>query len=283
MRRIAVSLSLIIPIALLLLVTDGARPEAYADSSLTLSRVADLTGAPDGQRLGLLLPGTPVQILETRGGWARVSVQGWILMEGDEAAEARPAQASPGDVPVAMNSAGLTLSGAISINDTKGRRHPGAGASVRLVSDANAGVASLLSERAECASRLAEMQREVDGLTQKMNKALRIERGSAAFQAYDDAKRERNAKAREIDATDNECHGRIEASVEAHTVARTLSDGEGRYSLDRLSPGSYLLYVVLTEEDGRDEWALQVELKPGEAKNLDPTPDNLAAHVSLPN
>lgn len=59
-------------------VEERPEPAVAASAMGTLSRGADLRNAPQGEALAQLPAETPIHILESRGGWTRVRVDGWV-------------------------------------------------------------------------------------------------------------------------------------------------------------------------------------------------------------
>lgn len=59
-------------------VEESQEPAVSASAMGTLSRAAEMRNAPQGEALAQLPPETPVRVLESRGGWTRVRVDGWV-------------------------------------------------------------------------------------------------------------------------------------------------------------------------------------------------------------
>ena len=59
-------------------VEERPEPAVAASAMGTLSRGADMRNAPQGEALAQLPAETPIHILESRGGWTRVRVDGWV-------------------------------------------------------------------------------------------------------------------------------------------------------------------------------------------------------------
>lgn len=64
--------------------TSAARPTGARSGPSAIGRLGDRTSllaAPEGDAVTEIPAGTPVRALETRGGWTRVAVEGWVRSE----------------------------------------------------------------------------------------------------------------------------------------------------------------------------------------------------------
>ena len=59
-------------------VEESTEPAVAASAMGTLSRGVEMRNAPQGEALAQLPAETPVRVLESRGGWTRVRVDGWV-------------------------------------------------------------------------------------------------------------------------------------------------------------------------------------------------------------
>ncbi len=252
-------------------------PGATAPPEASLSRTGDLTSAPDGERIGVLLPGAEVRVLERRGEWVRVSLEGWVLWpEGPQASQATapPGAAPPGPAPTGT-APGARLAGAVFVSVEGGRAVVGSGVVVRLLRPPEQATGALEAISGECEARRAELRAEAERLEGQAGRALKtIESTTLAFDTYDEAKR---AKARALKALrehDKRCGERAEEALESLTAARGLTDGQGRYLLEGPAPGRYLLRATLEAEGLRHVWELTLDVTPGQQITLDLTNTN---------
>ena len=255
----------------------------------TLSQIADLAAAPEGERVGVLLPGAAVRVLETRGGWTRISIEGWTrLDEVGPSTSAGSAAVSPGEPVAAAPSRQAqtpdgTITGSIFITDAKGQTVVGSGVAVRLVREAGGAATEVSSLRAECDAVRSRLQSEADALSEEGKRAMRtVENTSAAFEAYDEAKRQRQGVLREMRQHDELCDSRFEQALEARVVRKGLSGSDGRYSLEGVPPGQYALLATLPVDDVRHEWEVEVSLDPGQRLVVDLHNSNRARTRALP-
>jgi hypothetical protein len=237
----------------------------------TLVNTTDLSDSPDGRRLGVLLSGAPVRVLERDGNWARVSVEGWI--EANDLGAAAAAVAAP-----AATGRKGRLSGAVFIIEEDGSTTVGSAIAVRLLRDSEEFRASVDSVRAACDARREELMGAIEELKKEGDSALRrTDDTSEAFRRYDESKRRRRDTKMALENHDRECDGRLETAVEGQTVARTITSAVGRYEIPEVEPGSYILHVSLDSGDRRHAWDVEISLRPGEERTLDLTGENRAS------
>lgn len=232
----------------------------------TLLNTTDLSDMPgEGRRLGVLLAGAPVRVLERDGTWVKVSIEGWVEANdlGAASAAALPAGGGRG-----------RISGSIFISEEDGATTVGSAIGVRLLRDGEGFRASVDSMRAACDSRREEIAGEIEVLKKEGDSAMRTEDTSEAFRQYDEIKRRRLGAQKALASHDRECAERVETLVESHTVSRTLTSADGRYELPAVQPGRYVLHVALDSGDNRHEWDVEVSIGPGEELTLDLTEDN---------
>jgi predicted transcriptional regulator of viral defense system len=108
------------------------------------------------------------------------------------------------------------------------------------------------------------------------------ENPSQAFEAYDEAKKARQAKLREARDLDTQCDARAQSALDSHTVARALSSAEGRYLLEGVAPGRYLVHALFEAEGIRHEWDVEVTVTPGQQLSFDLTNGNQTRSEPLP-
>ena len=244
----------------------------------TLSSATDLMSEPGGAREAVLLPGASVRVIETRDGWSRVVLEGWVRAEAG-APDSQPPSAPP---KLAIPQDG-GISGAIFVTDAKGRTAVGAGIALRLMTDASAAASEISTIRGECDASGAAMKAEAAALKDRGDRAMKtIENPSKAFEAYDEAKRQRMEKVRQIKQHDDECAARVETVYDAHAALRALSDSEGRFALAHVPPGRYTLHASFEAGGTRHEWDVDVTMESGQNLILDLTNANRVSATPAP-
>ncbi|HKY32211.1 MAG TPA: hypothetical protein VJV23_06720 [Candidatus Polarisedimenticolia bacterium] len=239
-----------------------------------LREPADMTASPRGERVAILLPGAQVMTMEERDGWARVIVEGWIRTGEDDAPspspqgtledEAEPAptprqqEAPPVPLP-AQGPSGGSIGGVVFVTEPGGTTIPGSRVAVRLL-DGAAGLARELdAHEAECARRRAPLEEKAAKLKDEAGRALRsIPNTTRAFEASDEAKAQRRRTIAEIHRLDEECHAAAGALLERHAVRRAVTDGEGRYVLEPVPAGEFLVQAELAAGGGVYSWRVPV-------------------------
>ena len=278
----------LLPLAALILAAPQAAPQQAAlpasePARAAISTVADLTSDPDGARLGLLLPGAQVEILETREGWARVKVEGWVRAEegwqdGGASPAARPAPPAP--VPAA---APAHLEGSVFVTGKKGKGIVGAGIAVRLITDTPASRASLAEARAACRETAGALMAEIEALQKQAETMLsKPADATTAFQGYDAAKRQKAEKMKQLVVVDRECMNGLDAAADRHAARRAVTDAEGRFRFDAVAAGSWLVHAWLDADEMRHEWDVPLQVAEGAAVQLDLTEANRTRSMSLP-
>jgi len=251
------------------------QPAGTALSPVKLHDDAPMYDAVDGQRGGILLSGTPVRVLETRPGWFKISVEGWIRDEGSVLGATPPA--------VAAVSSRARLSGQIFVTGEDGATHVGQHVTVRLLRDFGPSRDRIAQIRSGCDRRRQELGAEAARLKEEGGRAMRvIENPAEAFEKYDEAKRQREATLRQLESHDAQCAAEVESALNDAAVDRALSDSEGRYLFDAVEPGAYHLHASLEAAGVRTEWILELNLVPGEARDIDLTNENQTSSDPLP-
>ncbi len=274
-RRMIPTASLAL-LALASLALPSATPPGQQQA--TLSRVADLTSAPDGERLGLLLAGAQVAVLETRDGWSRVAIEGWMRAEAGWGEPGPPAAA-----PATASAAPARLSGTIFLTGRKGKGLVGSGIAVRLVRDTPESRDALQQSRATCSATTDALIAEIDALQKQAETMLsKSKDATAAFQGYDAALKAKADKLKELAAADRACMTGLDAAADGHAALRTASATDGTFSFDGVVPGRYLLHAWMDADDARHEWDVPLAVEPAAAMRLDLTEANRTRAIQLP-
>ena len=272
--------ALVTSLALLLLTTSTGSTESPG----SLATATDLMSQPDGARVAVLLPGAVPQVIETRDGWSRVTLEGWIRAEPGlpDATPPAPAAVTP-PAPAPAASSDGAIAGSVYVTDQKGRASVGSGLALRLLADPASAASEIAAIAAECDVKRDALRAEAAALKDKGDRAMKtIENPSQAFEAYDEAKRQRSAKMREAKSWDDQCGSRQEAVFDAHAAQRALTSAEGKFSFDRVPPGRYTLHAALEAAGARHEWDLDVTVAAGQRMTLDLTNANRIRFTTLP-
>jgi len=264
-------------------------------ATVALEAQAALHAGPGGGLSGMLVAGTPVELLEREGPWVRVRVEGWVLAEAAGAASAAPAPAAatpPAPAPAAVSApaavavpapaavaapaapGGGRIEGTISFKVKRGRKTSGAaGAQVWLLpAAARAELERELSgsTAAEDAAQLAALEAEIVDLKRRADHVLQQEssfteatRKSDALLASRDEVLEQRGQL--LAAT----HGRHEALVRRAALESAVADARGWFSFSGHAPGPYAIYSRLVGEGLDVEWIENVELPADGAVRLD--------------
>ena len=259
-----------------------AVPQLDADQheTIRLETTTELTDSPDGHRLALLTEGIDATVLETRNGWVRVGIEGWVAIE-DTSLRVSPDVVAATPPPVSGGDDGL-LTGAIYVTNKKGKTIVGSGTAVRLVEGSEAAEA-IAQLRESCESKREEVLVEASRLKEEAGYALsRTEDTSEAFEKYDEANGKRRRLLKQLKRHDDDCDFRMEEILGEFEVARGLSDAEGRFSLRRVPGGSFVIWARFDTKKTRYVWEVPVTIAPGEDLTLDLTNLNLTRTVPIP-
>lgn len=246
------------------------------DTMPRIKSTTDLALAPDGERMGVLMAGSPVRVLEQREGWTRVAVEGWVLsgqIPEPERATGEPSMPSP-PAPTATGGQNTALGGAIFIVDA-GNTIVGSGIAVRLLSEPEETLVRIGAIRQACDAKGQSLALEARALMDKAERALKtIESTSEAFETYDDAKRLRARKLRELEALNKDCLGQVDNELERSASASVLTNGDGQYRFEGVVPGAYMVFAALQSQGARHEWSIKVDLAEAAEQKLDLTTAN---------
>src|SRR2546425_2936208 len=208
-----------------------------------------LLDAPRGTWLATVKNDAAVAVLEERDGWRRVRLEGWTMAPAaarpDGPAPAPPAQqsTSPG-----TGSSGARVQGVLA-PDIRSGGSAGANLLVLLVRESNALLADHHRAGEECRARVADKDREIEGLRSDLDRALNSSDNFREAATRSDRTRARLKTAeRERQQLVQECRGRAQEILERAAVQRALSNGSGRFEFAGVGPGHY--GVVALESAG---------------------------------
>ena len=238
---------------LLPLVCTAVRGEEAAASA-----PEEILDAPGGKPIAILLAGAVRNQGETRDGYVRVRVEGWIRLPGTAPPAVAPARAP---LPAPAVSSAVPLSGIIVTTLPSGEARYGSGAKVVLlgrVPELDAAWSRLKEgydrERADLEARTEDLKLQeksalssTDNMTQASQKLDRVRKMlRQAQQEKQDLKTRYATRADELFRT--------------HQAAETVADAEGRYAFSNAAPGSYRLLAIQTLSGAAATWYLPVEV-----------------------
>jgi hypothetical protein len=269
-------------------------PATPARGGAALARETSLRSAAGGEeRVAFLTPATPIEVVETRDGWVRVRIEGWV--PAGDIAGAGPAGTAPaaaaataGPTPVTPPppaptpsapppAAPVTPPPALAppavVTESASGRLAAAGTSViegtirvqlsRLKKRVGAGATVLLlpaetdleTTDAATALRLAELEAEALRLEREAEWAMQHTSNFTEATAKRDALMAQRAEV--LDKRQNILateHGRHEQTARTAAVAQALADSKGWFRIESVPAGGYTLYTRMTR-DGTDlEW-----------------------------
>lgn len=267
------------------------------DGPTRIATPASLATTPGGAGVVDLPAGTAVAVLERRGEWTRVLVEGWIpssaLEEGSPAVAPAPAapalppptapalpvppriEATPAPAPAPTVAAGF-VEGTIRLDTKWLRKRKGAGARVWLVP--SAAFLDAEGRNADEEKRLAVLDTEIDALEAEaarvLEKAPVLTEGT---RAHDEVMARRDGKIQERQDILASLHGGHESVAQRSSVATTIADGQGWFRLSGAPAGEYTLYARYTRDAVDVEWietvtlsggAVRADLDQGNARHL---------------
>ena len=264
---------------------------APAGAGATLVRETSLrSGAGGEERVAFLTPATPIEVVESRDGWVRVRIEGWVpagdVQGSDPAAGSDPIPITPPPttitpppvpVPVPVPAAAAatpagaaSIEGFIKVELGRFKKRAAAGAPVLLVP---AGADLGEAQDPEVARTLATLEAEATRLQKEAETAM------AQISNFDQAAEERDALMAQRAAVLEERqdvlsseHGRHEQAARAVAVAHAIADAKGWFRIPSVPPGAYKLYARMTREDVDLEWIERVTIGAGPAQiDLDET------------
>ena len=112
--RTTVFISFVLFFATPLAAQEAASLSAEADVRRVVATTTPITRRLGGSKAGELILNTKVEVKETRGAWARVSVDGWVRTK---ALSEPPASADEGSAPTGTSTIPVIEDGALSITD----------------------------------------------------------------------------------------------------------------------------------------------------------------------
>ncbi len=240
----------------------SAQPTAQVRERMPLypSDVADKAS-------GELLPEGRVEVVERRGDWVRVRLEGWVLdskrtLDGDRPV-ANPSEfASPND----ESRGRARVEGILQLKSRRLRRADVEGTRITILS-AKAEITD--TDPATESVRLVELDREIDAANREATRAIQQDNFSKAAADHDAAKARRRRLLEERRTILAARHGRHASRVQALAIAQTTCDSRGWFALTGLPAGDWQLHARFSNPDEDFEWLVPLRLDDEETARID--------------
>jgi hypothetical protein len=234
-----------------------------AAAAAAVSAAGDTLVVLDGPRgawLGEVRGDAPFQVIEEKDGWRHVRLEGWIhagpAVSGGAAARSATMPAPPGSG---------SLSGILTPLPGMDPATLGTNLVVWLLGDPDRLDADHKALGEECRRSLAAIDQRIAGLDEALRHALNSsDNFRQAASNNDHAKSDLAAAQKSRDREIVGCRERADQLFSTRALARTLSDGSGRFEFQGIAAGTYR--IVATERNGTAArgWTLRAEVN-GEA------------------
>jgi hypothetical protein len=244
--RLSITCLILAGLSLGAVLADDPPPSSHSDEMLD---------APGGHLIAIVLPGTARRIVETKQGYVKVVVEGWIRQE-EAPKNAETAPPPPPAVPSAPMSA-QSISGRIEVRLASKEVRYGAGARVMLLGN----IAELEPRRVALASayqsEVRDLQAEIAALQAAKHQALNSsENFTQATKSLDQTKSSLARKSQELGAIQDKYEKLGESLVQQFKVAEVDADPGGEYHLEGMAPGEYRLRAWFSDQGSDYRWYL---------------------------
>ncbi|HYS78127.1 MAG TPA: hypothetical protein VEO94_04765 [Candidatus Dormibacteraeota bacterium] len=233
-----------------------------------------LLDSPRGGWLATVKQDAAVTVLEERGGWRRVRVEGWTMAPADAPPDApvQPPPAPP-SAPTGAAPSGARVRGVLA-PDIRSGGPAGANLLVLLVRESDALLADHRRAGEECRARVGDKDREIEGLRADLERALNSSDNFREAATRNDRTRTRLRTAEhERQAIVQECRGKAQDIFERAAVQRAISDGGGRFEFEGVEPGRYGVVALEPSGERPRSWSFECLVAGAEARVLDPAAD----------
>jgi hypothetical protein len=224
-----------------------------------------LLDVPKGAWLATVRGDAAVTVLEERDGWRRVRLEGWTM-------------AAPGPTPAQAGAgvAGARIEGVLA-PDIRTGGTAGAGVLVLLLRDSEALDAEHGRAGEECGARVREKDRQIEDLRAELQRALNSSSNFREATTRNDQARARlkGAERERLQAIE-ECRSRAEEIFQRFAVARAISDGNGRFGFEGVTPGHYRVVALEPGGDRPRSWSFGCIIEGTGTRVLDPRADRTA-------
>jgi hypothetical protein len=251
------------PLPALVLLSCLVSMQAWARPSSPTEEVLD---APGGKPIAILLPGAETTRGESKEGYVRIRLEGWV----------RAGSAAVPGVPVGLASgidgavAAPALSGTVAAHLESGEIRYGGGAHVAVL-----GPAPEL-DRAWTELK-AGYEKDQQGLTNRILALDRREKEALASsdnftqatQNLDRIRAERRSAGKQREALRERYAARAEELFRRFQRAESAADAAGRYSIASLPAGAYRILATMTADQVVRRWYVPVEVTPNGGAILD--------------
>ncbi len=218
----------------------------------------EILDAPGGKPIAVLLSGAPHNTGETRDGYVRVRVEGWIRLPGTAPPAATPAPEPP---PVPAVASRAPLSGVIVTTLPSGEARYGSGAKVVLLGRVAELDAAWSRLREEYERERSDLEARLEELKSQEKSALgSSDNMTQASQRLDQVRKMLRQTEQDTKDLKTRYASRADDLFRAHQAAETVADAEGRYAFSSVAPGSYRLLAFQTLPGAAATWYLPVEV-----------------------
>ena len=242
---------------------------------------------PKGTWLATVRGDSALTVLEERDGWRRVRLEGWTMAAPGPASAPVPA-AAPGpaaapapeaSAPHERASRGARIQGVLA-PDIRAGGAAGAGVLVLLAPHSETLDAEHRRAGEECEGRVGTINRQIENLGIELQSALNSSDNFREATTRNDQIKARlkNAERERLLAI-QDCRGRAEAIFQRHAVARSISDGDGRFGFEGVVPGRYRIVAFETTGDRPRSWSLGCVIEGTGTRVLDPRADRTASEA----
>jgi hypothetical protein len=268
------------------MVLSGALALAGLGPGLAGGDEVALFDAPRGAWLATVRADAPLLILEERGGWRRVRVEGWVpaaggggAPTGGGAGPSGPPEGGPGpgaapEKGAAGRVGGAAVRGVLSPAAADVAARPGAGLVVLLVPRLETLEAEHALLGASCRERARAAEERALGLLKEADWAMAtIDNYREAMTRHDRLRREAAGAERERLDLLRTCRDQALALFERRALRRTISDADGRFDFEDVPPGAYRAIAAETAGERPRAWVLECPVTGPGPRVLDPRAD----------
>jgi hypothetical protein len=252
------------PLPALVLLSCLASMEAWGRPSSPAEE--EVLDAPGGKPIAILLPGAETIRGESKEGYVRIRLEGWVRAASAKVPESAVSPPASIDLPAPA----AALSGTVAVRLESGEIRYGAGAHVAVLGPAtelDRAWAELKEgyekDQEELTNRILELDR------QEKRALASSDNFTQATQNLDRIRAERRSAGKQREALRGRYAGRAEELFRRFQRAEAAADAAGRYSIALLPAGAYRILGTMTTDQGVRRWYVPVEVTPNGGASLD--------------
>jgi len=220
----------------------------------------EVLDAPGGKPIAILLPGAVRSTMETREGWARIRLEGWVRLPGTASPTAGPGPAPVPTAPPPEVPRGA-LAGTVAATLSSGEIHYGAGARVAVLGPADDLEPAWRDLKEGFEKEKTDLEGRILDLKDREKRALASSDNlTEATRSLDRARKSLGKAEKEREGIRERYARSADDLFRRHQVAEVAADIGGRYSFPALPPGKYCLLAILTTGEGVRRWYVPVEV-----------------------